>query len=278
MKSKIILLAGCLWAGQLQAQNIIGGGSVRGGSVRGTTNGVYRAKFSGAASERRLEVNLVNSSLTVTGYSGDELIVEVDGMNPLPERAKGLKPLSGAGADNTGVGMAMSVEGGTIKLTKTTKQDHDYRIKIPKNTALKITETAFWGGKDYVISDLEGEIEVKTTTSDVEIRNVTGPVVGNSTSGNFEVVFSKLNQDQPCAISLISGELDITMPADTKAHLRAKTITGEIYTDFEVSQPSKEKDLKRVGGSWDTVFDLNGGGADLRIESISGNVYIRKKK
>jgi hypothetical protein len=26
------------------------------------------------------------------------------------------------------------------------------------------------------------------------------------------------------------------------------------------------------------VFDLNGGGADLRIESISGNVYIRKKK
>jgi hypothetical protein len=275
MKTKFIFLGMVLWAGQSLAQVV---GVAHRNEPSGGGTGVYRTKFGGAASERRLELSLVNSKLTVTGYNGDELIVEVDGFEPPPERAKGLRPLSDAGVDNTGVGLAATAEGATIRLAKTTKQGHNYRIKVPKNTALKITETAFWGSEQFEILDMEGEIEVKSTTSSVVIRNATGPVVGQSTSGDFEVVFARLAPGKPSAISLVSGEVDITLPTDAKATLKTKSISGEIYTDFEVDMPDKDKGLARVGGGYHSNFAINGGGTEMRLESISGNVYIRKKK
>jgi hypothetical protein len=274
MQAKLIFLGLVLWAGQSLAQ--VGGGVQRSDHSGGT--GTYRAKFGGAASERRLELSLVNSRLTVTGYNGDELIVEVDGFEPPPDRAKGLRPLSDAGVDNTGVGLAATMDGGTIRLAKTTKQGHTYRIKVPKNTALKITETAFWGSEHFEIQDMEGEIEIKSTTSNVVIRNATGPVVGQSTSGDFEVVFARLAPGKPSAISLVSGEVDITLPADAKATLKTKSISGEIYTDFDVEVPNKDAGMLRMGGGYHANFSINGGGPEMRLESISGNVYLRKKK
>jgi hypothetical protein len=54
-----------------------------------------------------------------------------------------------------------------------------------------------------------------------------------------------------------------------------KTVTGEIYTDFDFS--STDKNLKQVGGS--TIeFALNGGGVDFSIINVSGNIYLRKAK
>ncbi|MBI9061305.1 MAG: hypothetical protein JEZ14_04920 [Marinilabiliaceae bacterium] len=73
----------------------------------------------------------------------------------------------------------------------------------------------------------------------------------------------------------ISGFIDLSLSNKVKADIRAKTISGDIYSDLdlEFSGPLKNK---VVGAEVDAT--LNGGGTEIALETISGNVYLRKNK
>lgn len=274
---KVILILVCIsfWVQVGFAQNVSIGNGSRSGRA-----GEYKVKFGGSGKERRLEINLDKSDLTIEGYNGDELIITTDEKSSPPERAKGLKSLYANGTDNTGIGLEIITEGSTIKLTKVNKQDGDYKIKVPKNISLTITEMSWHGGGDFKISDIEGNIEVEAKTTNVVIRNLNGSVVAHNTSGDIDVIFSKVNADKPTSITNVSGEVDITLPADTKANLKTKSISGEVYTDFDIAMDKKgdkNEQMKWIGGGYEAKGSIGGGGVEMRLESISGSVYIRKK-
>jgi hypothetical protein len=51
------------------------------------------------------------------------------------------------------------------------------------------------------------------------------------------------------------------------------TINGGFYSDFDISD--SQKDMKRVGGNHLNA-SLNGGGFKFSIETVNGNIYLRK--
>ncbi|GAB4186407.1 MAG: hypothetical protein OHK0057_29780 [Thermoflexibacter sp.] len=281
MKKAILILACVVFGVQgLYAQNVLVTGSAS--SPRSGRSGEYKVKFGGSAKDRRLEIYLDKANLSIEGYNGDELIITTDRVETTPERAKGLKSLYANGTDNTGIGLEVVSEGSTIKVTKVNKRDGDFKIKVPKNVYLVVEEMSFHGGGDFKISDIEGNIEVQSKTADIVVRNLNGSLVAHSTSGSIDVVFSKVNLDKPTSITNISGEVDVTLPSDTKANIKTKSISGDVYTDLDI-QTEKKNDEKSKGmtswkhGSYEAKGTLNGGGVEMRLESISGNVYIRKK-
>ncbi len=278
MKKAILMLVCISFLVQVGfAQNVSISNSSRSGRA-----GEYKAKFGGSGKDRRLEINLDKSELTIEGYNGDELIITTDENDSPPERAKGLKSLYANGTDNTGLGLEVITEGSTTKVTKVNKRDGNYKIKVPKNISLTITEMSWHGGNDFKISDIEGDIEVEAKTSNVVIRNLNGSVVAHNTSGDIDVIFSKVNADKPTSITNVSGEVDVTLPADTKANVKTKSISGEVYTDFDIALANKKngekaKGMDWIGGGYEAKGTIGGGGVEMRLESISGNVYIRKK-
>ena len=69
----------------------------------------------------------------------------------------------------------------------------------------------------------------------------------------------------------------MTLPANTKANLVLKSVTGEIYTDFDINFSEKEgHKMKRVGGS-NLRGSINGGGVEIALNTISDDIYLRKK-
>ncbi|HLF33352.1 MAG TPA: hypothetical protein VI583_03885 [Cyclobacteriaceae bacterium] len=69
----------------------------------------------------------------------------------------------------------------------------------------------------------------------------------------------------------ISGFIDMTVPGTSGADLEFKTITGTVYTNFELKSPGK-----RHSGMTDFDLSVNGGGRPVSLETISGNIYLRK--
>jgi len=70
----------------------------------------------------------------------------------------------------------------------------------------------------------------------------------------------------------ISGFIDLSFAASRKADLKMSTISGTIYTDLAMDTPSK-----RNGGN-DVDAAYNGGGEDVDLETISGDIFLRKSK
>ncbi|HTJ11345.1 MAG TPA: DUF4097 family beta strand repeat-containing protein [Dinghuibacter sp.] len=232
----------------------------------------YKIDVSGQK-DAQLVLEDFNGDLPVEGYSGNEIVITAEGLGERPERAKGLTAVYPGGDDNTGIGLNVTKDGGHIvaHCILPFNRDGHYKIKVPSNLRIKINRGCERSA-EVNVSNMTNEVDVNNC-HDITLKNVTGPLILNTISGDIKVTFTQLAKDKPISIASISGEIDVTMPASAAVNLEMSTISGGMYTDFDLK--SNDKDMKKVGGGA-VGTKLNGGGVDLKITNVSGNIYLRK--
>jgi hypothetical protein len=99
----------------------------------------------------------------------------------------------------------------------------------------------------------QAQLKLETINGNIDIQGATGPV------------FAKT----------ISGFVDMSWPKAKGANVAMQTITGEVYSDLSIDFKNKKQKNPMVGYLLEGT--LNGGGPAVRLESISNNVYLRKK-
>lgn len=229
-----------------------------------------------APANGRVILKNFSGELPVEGYKGNEIIISsASGKAETPERAKGLKPIYSSGTDNSGIGVSVEKEGSNVNITCLLPftRNANYSIKIPENISVEI-ESGCENSNHISITNMNNEIVIKNC-HDIDLKNITGPVVLSSISGNINVDFGSFSANKPSSINSVSGDIDVTIPQKAEAQIELSTINGSFYSDFEVKQA--EKNLKRIGGS-QMSFDLNGGGFKFDITTVTGNIYLRKGK
>ena len=223
----------------------------------------------------QVELDDFPGDLPVEGYSGNEIIITSStGRFEAPERAKGLKPIyGGGGTDNTGIGLDMEKNGNKVSFhcLLGIGRSADYHVKVPDNLVVKIHRSCEKGG-ETTIQNFKNEIDFDGCNG-VKLKNVTGPLVVSSIGGEVSVVFADISKDRPISISSIGGEVDVTLPAKAAVDLEMSTMSGGMYSDFDF--PADNKEMRKVGGG-NVRAQLNGGGTDLKLNTISGNIYLRK--
>jgi lia operon protein LiaG len=236
----------------------------------------YRIKVENSK-DVKLSLEEFRGELPIEGYAGDEIIISTKGeahWNETPERAKGLKPIYGGGNDNTGLGLNVEKNGKdiTVRCLLAITQSHpDYKVKVPENLYLRI-QSECGGGGAIRVENYKGELEINSCHS-ILLRNVTGPLVLSNISGGITVAFKELNKDKPISIASVSGEVDVTLPANAPIDLEMSTVSGNMYSDFDLQ--TENKNMRRVGGG-NLNFHLNGGGTSVQLHTVSGNIYLRK--
>lgn len=121
---------------------------------------------------------------------------------------------------------------------------------------------------NYVVIVPKGiNLKVKSISGSLYIDTFNGDLVTDLISG--DVTIKKYNGE--LRLKTISGALDVTV---NKADLNAKSLTGTIYSDIDFE---KDHSKKHYNGSHNKVSkQINGGSQPLNMETISGNIYIRK--
>ena len=216
-----------------------------------------------------------SGDLTIEGYSGNEIIFITKKDNyQVPERAKGLKPIYPGGVDNTGIGLSVEKIDNQIQVTCLIPftRSVDYTIKVPENLNIKVNSGCQYTS-DIKISKMKNEVEVKTCHN-INLSEVSGPLVLNSISGDITITFGTINTTKPFSISSVSGDIDITLPSTIGADIEMQSVSGTMYSDFDFSD---EKAMKKIGGNH-LSYKLNGGGTKFKIVSVSSNIYLRKGK
>ncbi|MGI4871594.1 MAG: DUF4097 family beta strand repeat-containing protein [Janthinobacterium lividum] len=237
----------------------------------------YKQKFA-SAQDRKVVLDMRGSNVTVEGYDGDELLIRGSGHYEAPPAlASGLRPIYSGGGDNTRLGLTVSqLADNTIRVAHTARSDGHYTVSVPRSTDVLFAQDS-WGGfgsNDLTMRDLAGRIEVSLKSGNIRLLNVGGPVVANTISGNIQVRFNA-TPTQPSAVSSVSGNVDVTLPTSAKISLSMRSISGEIYTDFDLNLGNSG--LQHVGGQ--TIEGrANGGGATLSLKTISGDIFVRKGK
>ncbi|MCH8568770.1 MAG: DUF4097 domain-containing protein [Balneolales bacterium] len=215
-------------------------------------------------------------NVRVESYSGNTIVVKSNNYTEPPERARGLKPLSGMGTDNTGIGLTVEERDKQLSMSTVRPASGDYVLRVPDSIRLVIRQ-ANWGPGKIEVEGHRGEIEIAGKNVNMFLKDITGPLSANSTSGDMEIHFSALHQERPTSISNTSGFIDISLPGNSKAQFHLHSITGGIYSDIDMEIAGRTTDLTRMGGGDRVNGTMNGGGVNIRLQSISGDIFLRQK-
>ena len=235
--------------------------------------------------KNKVEISNLLGEISLQNSSGNVVVIESDFNLNRPERADGLK-LLGAMEDNTDLGVNVSEENGVVSIQGATKQvrEFKYKILIPASMAVSLDYGSPFSKGDIAVDSFNGSLEIKTLNASVKITKSSGPFTVNSISGNIEVVFDKISQNEPTSLASVSGFIDVTVPGSDKASFEISNITGNVYNNLELKSASKEKDkdnraygMNPVSHHGGNSFTMNGGGQKVYLKGISGNIYLRKQ-
>lgn len=213
-----------------------------------------------------------NSEIILKTHDKKELLIKALDLEPVPERAKGLKLVGIGGEDNTDVGFNV-VQTGNNLIVQNVRKSGGAEIYLPKSQNISVTNS--WDG-DIYIEGFTGEVEANANLNGgLTLENVSGPITAYSLNEGIQVVFDKIDQDSPIVMRTTNGEIDVTLPENTSAELELSSWNGDIYTNFDLSRPDKDG-LKSISGR-KVNGSINGGGVNITLKSTNGNIYLRKK-
>jgi DUF4097 and DUF4098 domain-containing protein YvlB len=147
------------------------------------------------------------------------------------------------------------------------------------------------------VENISGEIEVSNMNGQVTLTNVSGSVVAHSMNGKVVVSLNRVTPGKNMNFSTFNGDIDVTLPADAKANLKARVDNGDIYTDFDVKLEPQEagaapapppppdvpppgrnvRPKTKRGGDGAVHGTINGGGPEIQFTTFNGRILIHKK-
>lgn len=238
-------------------------------------------RFGGAA-ERRLEIDNVRGSIHVIGVSGlgdVELVA-----------TRTIEADSQARANAAKREVILEVrEGQTISIYV----DGPFRHGSPRNSGdperrggwLRIPDRVDENGYD-VRYDFELRVPAETSVS---ARTVTdGSIVVERVRGHIDAAHvngkvTLVDVGEARAVT-VNGDVVVRARAGFAADLTVKTNLGEIHSDFEVSYQPQEavietkagRRIVRAGNS--TALRIGAGGPSMSLETLNGNIEIRRAR
>ncbi|GAB2518662.1 DUF4097 family beta strand repeat-containing protein [Spirosoma aerophilum] len=237
-----------------------------------------------------LKVGLINGSIHVIGYSGKDVVIDItaspkrgrrDDEDDRSDRAaNGMKRIA------TGMPLDVSAEekNNTVNVhANTIKQTVDLTIKVPQRFSLKVSTV---NNGIIEVENVSGTLEATNVNGYVHLTNIAGSAVASTVNGDLIATFKSIDSGTPMAFSTLNGNVDVTFPSSVKANSKLKTDRGDIFSDFDIDVDKNQPKVNRTSqsGMYQVKIDewvygkINGGGPEVMMKNMNGNIYIRKAK
>ncbi len=213
----------------------------------------------------RLSVANTNGSITVTGGSGNEVVIvafkEADTQEALDKIEVNISHSADSISIETDLPESSSWFGKRNNDSKVS-----YEITVPAGTGLDSVRTVNGG---ITISGVSGKTVAKSVNGGLDLSDLASSASLSTVNGSIRATFVQLEGEQKVAIETVNGSVRVWLPEDADVNVSADTLNGSINaSDFGL-----KADKGFVGS------DLNGrigdGNARLNIDTLNGSVKIR---
>lgn len=252
-----------------------------------------------------LNIRVQSGSVRVIAYTGNEIQVEA---SPQPERPASVQNTNrnsnqnsnqsinehsrNSQADNVlrpvtgGEYIAASESANSVVITQVSaRQPLSVLIRVPKNNGVFRMSSMLY--TDITFEEVTGELDINNNAGHILLKNISGSAVVSNAAGLITATFSSVESNRPMAFSTVSGHIDISFPPTLKADIKVNADYGKLFSDFDIDFASARPQpaITRTGqGQYQVEIAgglsgrIGGGGPDIRVKNMVGNIYIRKTK
>jgi hypothetical protein len=157
----------------------------------------------------------------------------------------------------------------------------NYTIKVPKGLSLRISTV---NDGEIVVANVDGIIKANNVNGGIALSNVRGANDVHTVNGNVKINFLS-SPPENSKFYTLNGKLEIIVPNDFSADCEFKSFNGNFYTDFDQveSLPSiatktekKTEDGVKYRLNKTSAYRFGSGGKKIKVETFTGNAYIKK--
>jgi len=224
----------------------------------------------------RLRIQNTNGSLEFTSWDRDEVRLEVTKVVKTLGHSRARRALDDLRIEVTQSPDALEVEtrnpglrggivawlsGGPVQARVT------YRVTVPRDVRVEATTV----NGDVVMDTVRGSITARTTNGQIHLVGAAGVAKASTTNGNIRAEFVAIADPSELVLRTTNGGIVVYVPGTIRADIDASTVNGAVNTDFAVlTDSSSAWRRKSLRGA------LNGGGGQLRLETVNGSIQLRK--
>ena len=245
-------------------------------------------------SENTLIIKNVFGSISVEGYDGDKVVMEV-------KRTIKAKTTSNLELGKKELQLMVTSDANRIILRpdapyiefddeslrynwcnrKELSYEHslDFEVKVPRS--VKIHVSAVNNG-EVLVKDMEGSyIEVSNINGGITLDNVSGKTDLHCINGDVSITYGN-NPSKASKYYSLNGDINVKYQHELSANVSFKTMNGELFTDFDVARQftetkrSSENNKARFKYEATPKLQIGNGDVALDFETLNGNVYLKK--
>ncbi len=258
-------------------------------------------QFSSINSNNVLTVNNINGSISIEGYSGKKILLEVKKTITGKTQAKlekGKKEIElGIYEEDDGMIVYTKTPCSDVRYEKSDDNSWNWRtwknncnwgsgihfnfditIKIPYDLNIDVSTV---NDGDIVVKNVSGGVKANNINGNIALKKIAGRTYAHTINGDVDIEYSK-NPGKDSKYYSLNGDINAYFQKGLSAKLTFESFNGDFFTDFDniemmptlVQKKAKEKGIKyKVGGK--SNMKIGNGNVLLDFETFNGNVYVK---
>lgn len=207
----------------------------------------------------RFSLRNFNGPVRVEGWDEPRAEVRVVKRGGTPDERRGVPILSARGEG----GLSVTSLGG-----RGSRVSVSYEIKLPR--ALRQVEIAA-ETSEVRVEGLEGTVVVDVKTGRLDFKDVTGVVRSQIIKGHTRVSYEGADREGPQEFKANLGDVEVTLPEEFHADLKAETIDGRIEADDALGLS-----VVAAAAGRHVVGRLGEGREPLLIRVVNGDIKLKR--
>ncbi len=219
----------------------------------------------------RVNISNVNGSITVEAWNRNEVKLEYTKVADSKERLSDVEVKIVSRPDYFGVetdyGNWKNKDSGD-RWKNGGKLNVEFRLMLPRGAVLNEVETV---NGSVTVSDFINITKISAVNGSVNASNIRGTAKLSTVNGEVKADFDRLEAGSKISLDTVNGRVNLVLPSDANATVRADSLNGNITNDFGL--PVRKG--KYVGR--DLYGKLGNGEVQIRLNSVNGGLTISRK-
>jgi len=227
----------------------------------------------------KLEIGILSARIEVIGEDREDALFEVT----IAEGQRKIVTPSGTQTlTNAGYSLEIDEHENSITFDTDWRQNKVSVVaRIPRRADLDLSTIE---NGEIIVTNISGNLELSNVNGPITASGISGSVIADSVNDFIDLSFVAIDDANASSLETVNGNLTVRLPAKMGVQIHLDTSQGEIFSDFEVDvQTSNPTVIRNDNDNGSEVriesviiANINGGGSIIRMNTLNGDINIRK--
>ncbi|MBI2510419.1 MAG: DUF4097 family beta strand repeat protein [Opitutae bacterium] len=211
-----------------------------------------------------VSLDSVNGTVEIVGWDKNEISVEAE---KIASDEAGLKRMEiVVDASPARIAIKTKLEKKWFSLSFN-RAEVRYKLRVPAGASLKKIDVV---NADVSVRGVTGYVDLDSVNGSIEADGLAAGGRFDTVNGSIRATFAKISPTDRIVLDTVNGSCTATLPADAAFTLKADSVNGSISCDYPITIARSGR--RHLNGT------VNGGGAEVVLDSVNGGLSLRAAK